>query len=170
MESVVSTNLVSKPKPAEYAESIPNADTEERFAERRRIALMEPDAALRSTLVRFLLRLGCVVTFKHIPPKVIESLHEGTLDGAIVALESGSPWIAEIQHANTERQIPIVILMNTSLGPREMEEIAGVRFLVKPFDVRDLSELLGLPQSEDHSCRLANKAKAAGRLRFQPSL
>jgi DNA-binding response OmpR family regulator len=141
----VSTNLVSKPRPSEYAESTPHAVEDERFAERRRIALMEPDSALRSTLVRFLLRLGVVVTFKHAPPKVIEAMNDGNLDGAIVALESDSPWIAEIRQANMMRQIPIVILTNASPGPHEVEVTGGVRFLVKPFDVRELCELLRLP-------------------------
>jgi CheY-like chemotaxis protein len=128
-----------------YRETAAPAAGEERFAERRRIALLEPDSALRSTLVRLLLRLGVIVSFKHHPQNLVESVSEGNLDGAIVALEYNSPWIVAIQNANAQRQIPIVVLTNAPPGPRAVEVVVGVRFLDKPFDARELCELLGLP-------------------------
>jgi DNA-binding response OmpR family regulator len=125
----------------------PGADgqqSEECFAERRHIVLMESDESLRPVIVRTLLRLGCVVRFKHSLADVVETMREGWPDGAVVALDPDAELAARLQAAN-RRQAPLVVLIQTAPDPLWSRQMPGVRFLEKPFDVRELCALLKLP-------------------------
>lgn len=125
----------------------PEADgqqSDECFAERRHIVLMESDASLRPVIVRTLLRLGCVVRFKHSLADVVESMGEGWPDGAVVALDANAELATCLQAANG-RQMPVIVLMQTAPDPLWGRQFPGVRFLEKPFDMRELCALLKLP-------------------------
>lgn len=125
--------------------AVEHAEGEERFAERRRIALMEPDTALRNVLVRTLLRLGCIVSIKRSPEQVMEALQDGLTDGVVVALEADLPW-AERLHAANARQVPVVILCDSSPDPYLTNQWPSLSFLQKPFDMRELLVHLHLPE------------------------
>jgi DNA-binding response OmpR family regulator len=118
---------------------------EERFAERRRIALLEPDAALRRVLIPLLLRLGCVVSVKRELAQVIEALQTGPLDAAIVALEPDNVQLEALRAANRQ-QVPIVLLMDVPVGPLTASQFPDIHFLEKPFDARELLAGLNLPE------------------------
>src|SRR6476620_11216024 len=100
---------------------------EECFAERRHIVLMESDASLRPVIVRTLLRLGCVVRFKHSLADVVETMQEGWPDGAVVALDADAEMAACLQAAN-RRQMPVVVLIQTAPDPLWGRQMPGVRF------------------------------------------
>ncbi len=141
----MSTDVSARVRDMDFRETVSAEEGEERFAERRRIALMEPDAALRSVLVRTLLRLGCIVSFKRSPEQVIETLQEGPIDGTVVALDADTPWAAHMHAANLH-QVPIVILSDAPPDPHLTKQLPSVRFLQKPFDMRDLLVHLHLPE------------------------
>ncbi len=117
----------------------------ERFAERRRIALLEPDPDLRPVLIRTLLRLGCVVSAKRELAQIIETLQTGPVDGAIVALCAQSDCVAALQASNA-RQATIVVLTDDAVEPHLRRLFPAIHFLQKPFDMRDLLASLGLPE------------------------
>jgi DNA-binding response OmpR family regulator len=141
----VSTHLVSQPQPLDYAASHPAAGGEERFAERRRILLLEPDAALRAVLVRSLLRLGCIVRAKRHPQQVVDALPDEAIDGAVVALDEVMSWAPQLAAANP-RQAPVVVLSYVPPDPYLIEQLPSLCFLQKPFDMRDLLAQLHLPE------------------------
>jgi DNA-binding response OmpR family regulator len=117
---------------------------EERFAERRRIALLERDTALRSVVIRNLLRLGCVVSAKRDVAQVIEALESGLADGAVVALERDNPLL-ETLAAAVRGPAPVIVLCDVLPEPHMVKRFAGLRFLQKPFDMRELICCLRLP-------------------------
>lgn len=141
VDAVVDARTSDLDLPATMAQ----AEDEARFAERRRIALMEPEAALRSVLVRTLLRLGCIISLTRNPQQLIELLQDGMLDGAVVALEADSLWAARL-HAVNSRRVPIVILGDSPPGPYVTKQLSSLYFLQKPFDTRELLEHLHLPE------------------------
>ena len=141
----MSTNLVGKMKPLAQAESTPHADGEARFAERRRILLLEPDAALRAVLVRSLLRLGCIVRAKRHPQQVIDALPNEFIDGAVIALDEAMSWAPQLAVANL-RQVPVVVLSYAPPEPYLVKQLPSLCFLQKPFDMRDLLAQLHLPE------------------------
>jgi DNA-binding response OmpR family regulator len=126
------------------AKSAPD-EGEARFAERRRIVLMEPEGPLRAVLVRTLLRLGCIVSLTRGLDQVLEALRESEPDGALVALEADARTAALLQAAN-RRQIPIVVMCFASPEPHLLKRFAAMHFLVKPFDTRELLAHLRLPE------------------------
>ncbi len=116
-----------------------------RFAERRRIVLLEPEVPLRAVLVRTLLRLGCIVSLTRGLDQVLEALRESEPDGALVALEADARTAALLEAAN-RRQIPIVVMCFASPEPHLLKRFAPIHFLVKPFDTGDLLAHLRLPE------------------------
>ncbi|MBI3733977.1 MAG: hypothetical protein HY259_11060 [Chloroflexi bacterium] len=140
----MNTDVYTPLRPAVPLAHLPPAEGEERFAERRRIVLMEPDPALRSVLVRTLCRLGCIVSLKREPERVVESLGDSLTDGVVVALDADLRWAASLQSAN-RRQVPVVVLTYALPAPGEAQKLATVHFLRKPFDVGELFTHLHLP-------------------------
>jgi len=128
-----------------YSDHAAPPDGEDRFVERRRIALLEPDAALRPVLIVNLLRLGCVVSARRELPQVIEALQCGPLDGAIVALE-GNRCALDALNAANRGGVPLVVLTDTLPEPHMVQKFPGMHFLQKPFDTRELLNALHLPQ------------------------
>jgi len=128
-----------------YREPAAPDDAEERFAERRRIALLEGDTALRPVLIGTLLRLGCVVSVKHHITQVIETLQCGPVDGAVVALEGDLSLLEALAAAN-HGAVPVVVLSDVLPEPHMVKQFPSIRFLQKPFDMRELLNLLHLPQ------------------------
>ena len=120
------------------------AESRERSGRRRCVLLMEPDASLRSVLVRTLLRRGFVVSLQHEPEQVIAALQEGGCHGVIVALEPDSTWLSRLDTHSGESHVPIVALTYAAPGPSDAERLPGICFLQKPFDVADLYGLLNL--------------------------
>ena len=120
------------------------AQDDEQFAERRRIALMEPDPKLRAVLIRTLLRLGCVVSAKRSQAQMIEAIQTGPLDGAIVALEADAMLADSLCAANNHRAA-IVVLTSVPVEPHLVEQFSSICFLQKPFDMRELLAQLRLP-------------------------
>ena len=114
---------------------------------------MEPDAALRSVLVRTLLRRGFVVSLQHGPEQVIAALQEGGCQGVIVALDPDSAWLSRIDTHRGECDVPIVALTYTAPGPGDVEKLPGICFLQKPFDVADLYGLLSGADAEEPMSR-----------------
>jgi len=129
----------------ENRETTSQAQGEERFAERPRIVLMEPDNTLRAVMIRNLLRLGCVVSCKHSREQVLEALETGPIDGAIIALEADASLVAALDAANSKRT-SIVVLTNFPIEPRLTAQFSSIHFLQKPFDMRELLSHLSLPQ------------------------
>ena len=127
--------------PMHVADEDDTPSAREHFAERRRIALLEPDRALRSVLARTLLRLGCVVSLARDLEQVLEALRDGRLDGAVVALDVDARTLALLQSANG-RGVPVVV---TTDEPHPANHGALVHCLLKPFDTRDLLAHLNLP-------------------------
>jgi len=129
----------------EQAESLLPAGREPRFAERRRIAVLENDHALRPVVIRTLLRLGCVVSAKHELAQVTEALQVGPIDGAVVALGGDGACLAALQSANA-CLVPVVVLLDQPAEPHLKVRYPALRFLQKPFDMRELLAQLGLPE------------------------
>jgi hypothetical protein len=127
------------------AESLGPAEREPRFAERRRIAVLEHDRALRPVVIRTLLRLGCVVSAKHEFAQVTEALQAGPIDGAVVALGGDGTCLPALQSANASA-VPIVVLLDQPVEPHLQARYPALRFLQKPFDMRELLAQLGLPE------------------------
>jgi DNA-binding response OmpR family regulator len=132
-------------RPVVFSARAAEAQPEERFAERRRIAMLEPDAALRRVLIPMLLRLGCVVSPKRDLAQMIEALQSGPLDGAIVALGPDISWVAALSAAN-QHYVPVVLLMNFPVDPLSARQFPDIHFLQKPFDARELLTRLNLPE------------------------
>jgi DNA-binding response OmpR family regulator len=128
-----------------YRELDTQLEAEERFAVRRRIALLEDDPALRPVVIRTLLRLGCVVSAKHCIAQVIETLRTGPVDGVVVALEGELSLLYELAAAN-DGAVPVVVLTDELPEPHMVEQFRSIRFLKKPFDMRELLASLQLPQ------------------------
>jgi DNA-binding response OmpR family regulator len=118
---------------------------DERFAERRRIALLEHDPALRPVIIRTLLRLGCVVSTKPDLAHVLETLHSGPVDGVVLALAADAASFAALQAANC-RQVPVVILTDEPVEPYLQQLFPSIHVLQKPFDARELLRRLQLPE------------------------
>jgi DNA-binding response OmpR family regulator len=128
-----------------YRELDTQPEAEERFATRRRIALLEEDPALRPVVIRTLLRLGCVVSAKRCIAQVIETLRTGPVDGAVVALEGELSLLDALAAAN-HGAVPVVVLTDGLPEPHMLERYRSIRFLQKPFDMRELLASLQLPQ------------------------
>ena len=141
MSSQVYTSISA----TEYHEMLAHEQGEDRFAERRRIAVMEHDHALRAVVIRSLLRLGCVVSAKRTMEQIIMALQTGPIDGAIICLEADDTLSATLQAAN-HHQVPIVVLTDRPVEPHSTEQFDTIRFLQKPFDMRELLVHLHLPQ------------------------
>ena len=118
---------------------------DERFAERRRIALLEYDPALRPVIIRTLLRLGCVVSTKRDLAHVLETLQTGPVDGVVLALAADAASFAALQAANC-RQVPVVLLTDEPVEPYLQQLFPSIHVLQKPFDARALLGDLGLPE------------------------
>ena len=129
----------------QQAENMLPAEREPRFAERRRIAVLEHDRALRPVVIRTLLRLGCVVSAKHELAQLTEALQAGPIDGAIVALAGDGAYLPALQCANVSA-VPVVVLLDGPIEPRLKARYPALRFLQKPFDMRELLAQLGLPE------------------------
>jgi len=123
----------------------PSPASEERFAERRRIVLLENDRALCNVITRSLLRLGCVVTFKRSYDQVLCALREANVHGVVMALELDGAQLAALTAANSG-QVPIVVLTHAPPAPHQADLYPSLRLLQKPFDMRELFTLLNLPQ------------------------
>jgi DNA-binding response OmpR family regulator len=128
-----------------YRELDTQPEAEDRFAVRRRIALLEKDPALRPVVIRTLLRLGCVVSAKHCIAQVIETLRTGPVDGAVVAFEGELSLLYELAVANRSA-VPVVVLTDGLPEPHMVEQFRSIHFLQKPFDMRELLASLQLPQ------------------------
>ena len=122
------------PAPIEYDDD---------FARRWRIALLEDDRALRAVIVVSLLRVGCIIRFAHAVEPVCAELRDGMLQGAIIAGELSAPQLAALRAANAQRA-PIIVLTNAPCGPGCSDAETSLRFLPKPFDMRELFALLDL--------------------------
>jgi DNA-binding response OmpR family regulator len=119
---------------------------DERFAERRRIALLEYDPALRPVIIRTLLRLGCVVSAKRDLAHVLETLQTGPVDGVVLALAAAdAASFAALQAANCQR-VPVVVLTDEPVEPYLQQLFPSIHVLQKPFDARALLSDLGLPE------------------------
>ena len=121
------------------------AASDERFAERRRIALLETDPALRPVIIRTLLRLGCVVSTKRDLPHVLKTLQTGPVDGVVLAHAADAASFAALQAANC-RQVPVVVLTDEPVEPYLQQLFPTIHVLQKPFDARALLSDLGLPE------------------------
>jgi DNA-binding response OmpR family regulator len=124
--------------------AVPTAG-DDRFAERRRIALLEYDPALRPVIIRTLLRLGCVVSAKRDLAQVLETLQTGPVDGVVLALAADAASLAALQAANCG-QVPVVILTDEPVEPYLQQLFPAIHVLQKPFDARALLSDLGLPE------------------------
>lgn len=136
--------LDTKRHASDMAAQEPRAGTE-RFAERRRIALLEYDPALRPVIIRTLLRLGCVVSTKRDLAHVVETLQTGPVDGVVLALAADAASFAALQAANA-CQVPVVILTDEPVEPYLQQLFPAIHVLQKPFDARDLLRWLRLPE------------------------
>lgn len=148
------TNAIVQPKylPMQAA---PALDPElEEFAERRRIALLESDAPLRAVIVRALLRVGCVVTFKRRCAQIIAALRMDELQGVVLALPIDESQAELLIEANIHH-VPIVVLMNAPPLPQLARRAPNLRFLQKPFDMRELFTQLHLP----HEAKIIRRDK-----------
>ena len=136
----------SSPQPMylPLAETPAPVERDDGFLERRRIALLECDTALRAVMVRALLRIGCIVTFKHHHEQVTTALQSGELGGVVLALPMDEAQLATLLEANVQR-IPIVVLTDTSPPLHLAQRDPSLHFLQKPFDMRELLTLLNLP-------------------------
>ena len=141
----MSSNTYTQMREIENRETASQAQGEEQFADRRRIALMESDNTLRAVMIRNLLRLGCVVSCKHSQQQMLEALETGPIDGAIIALEANASLAQALDAANNQRA-SIVVLTNFPIEPRLREQFSSIHFLQKPFDMRELLVFLHLPQ------------------------
>ena len=141
----MSANLLLPMQIADKPEAQSPFDSEQRFAERHRIVLLEPDDLLRGVLVRTLLRLGCIVNLSRGLDQVLTLLREGGMDGAVVALDAEAHAAALLQDANG-RNVPIVVLTYAAPAPDLRKRFATICFLRKPFDTRELLASLRLPE------------------------
>ena len=141
----MSNNTYTRMREMQNRETMRQAQPEERFAERRRIALLEPDAALRRVLIPLLLRLGCVVSVKRELAQVIEALQTGPLDGVIIALGPDNALLKSLCAANCQH-VPIVLLMDPAVDPLTAKQFPDMHFLAKPFDANELLAGLNLPE------------------------
>ncbi len=124
----------------------PELEHHDDFTNRARIALLEPDPTLRAVIVRSLLRMGCVVTFKRTLAQVSECLRAGTVHGALVAWELNAEEMTALNDANVNR-VPVVVLTETAPPPPGTAARDPLRFLQKPFDMRELFTQLNLTQA-----------------------
>jgi DNA-binding NtrC family response regulator len=146
MEQIMRAEVSPPLEKVNVMESVVQPANDERFAERSRIALMESDRALRAVMVRSLLRVGCVVSFKCNQAEVVEALQAGVLHGVVMAAELDFHDMAALDAANVQH-VPIVVLTHAPPALHAFNSHSSLRFLQKPFDMRDLFVHLNLSQS-----------------------
>ncbi|MBI5876444.1 MAG: hypothetical protein HZB53_02235 [Chloroflexi bacterium] len=125
----------------------PVADTpadREEFAARPRLLLMEPDPALRRVLASALLRLGCVLNFKRDLESLKATIATGDYSGAIVALDTDLAPVIQLSSA-APPGFRLAIVAHAPPDPVLARRLPDVRFLQKPFDLRELLVILNLP-------------------------